>query len=77
MKKLYAAGLLFAMGGAHAATQTVDCGRLLDVKSGTWRERVSIVVENGSVKSIWRGRPAISTCRRIPACPASSTCTCT
>ena len=52
MKKLYAAGLLFAMGGAHAATQTVDCGRLLDVKSGTWREKVSIVVENGSVKSV-------------------------
>jgi imidazolonepropionase-like amidohydrolase len=58
MKQLYAAGLLFAMGGANAATQTVDCGRLLDVKSGTWRERVSIVVENGSVKSIGPMAPA-------------------
>ncbi|MFC0254088.1 metal-dependent hydrolase family protein [Massilia consociata] len=56
MNKLYAAGLLLAttgaMSGAHAATQTVDCGRLLDVKSGTWRERVSIVVENGAIKSV-------------------------
>ncbi len=53
MKKLYGAGLLLALGGAsQAATQTVDCGRLLDVKSGEWRERVSIVVENGSIKSV-------------------------
>jgi imidazolonepropionase-like amidohydrolase len=56
MKKLYAAGLLLALGGtlngACAAPQTVDCGRLLDVKSGSWREHVSIVVEDGSVKSI-------------------------
>ncbi|MGH8856266.1 MAG: amidohydrolase family protein [Telluria sp.] len=52
MKQLYAAGLLLAMSGAHAATQTVDCGRLLDVKSGSWRERVSIVVENGVIKSV-------------------------
>jgi imidazolonepropionase-like amidohydrolase len=43
---------LLAAGSAQAATQTVDCGRLLDVKSGAWRERVSIVVENGSVRSI-------------------------
>jgi imidazolonepropionase-like amidohydrolase len=52
MKKLYAAGLMLAFGGAHAATQTVDCGRLLDVKSGAWRERVSILIENGTVKSV-------------------------
>jgi imidazolonepropionase-like amidohydrolase len=52
MKQLYLAGLLLAAGGAQAATQTVDCGRLLDVKSGAWRERVSIVVENGSIRSI-------------------------
>src|SRR4051794_28298131 len=47
-------GLLFALaaGSASAATQTVDCGRLLDVKAGVWREKVSIVVENGSVKSV-------------------------
>ena len=53
MNKLYGTGLLLALSGAaHAATQTVDCGRLLDVKSGAWRERVSIVVENGSIKSV-------------------------
>lgn len=53
MKQVYMAGLLLgAIGGVHAATQTVDCGRLLDVKSGTWRERVSIVVENGVIKSV-------------------------
>ena len=52
MKQLYAFGMLVAMSGAHAATQTVDCGRLLDVKSGTWRERVSIVVDNGVIKSV-------------------------
>ncbi|MFL6676387.1 MAG: amidohydrolase family protein [Massilia sp.] len=52
MRKLYAAALLLAVNGAHAATQTVDCARLLDVKSGSWRERVSIVVEDGTVKSI-------------------------
>ncbi|QOY94308.1 amidohydrolase family protein [Massilia sp. UMI-21] len=53
MKKLStAAGLLLVATGASAATQTIDCGRLLDVKSGSWRERVSIVVENGVVKSV-------------------------
>lgn len=53
MKHLTIAGVLLgAMGGAHGATQTIDCGRLLDVKSGSWRERVSIVVENGVVKSV-------------------------
>ncbi|MEH6437175.1 metal-dependent hydrolase family protein [Massilia sp. DD77] len=52
MKQLYAAGLLLVATGASAATQTVNCGRLLDVKSGTWREKVGIVVENGSVKSV-------------------------
>jgi len=52
MKQLVAAGLLLSLNGAQAATQTVDCGRLLDVKSGAWRERVSIVIEDGTVKSI-------------------------
>lgn len=52
MKQLVAAGLLLSLNGAHAATQTVDCGRLLDVKSGAWRERVSIVIEDGTVKSV-------------------------
>jgi imidazolonepropionase-like amidohydrolase len=52
MKQLYAAGLILVLNGAHGATQTVDCGRLLDVKSGSWRERVSIVIEDGVIKSI-------------------------
>ncbi|MDQ1922770.1 metal-dependent hydrolase family protein [Massilia pseudoviolaceinigra] len=52
MHKLSAIGILLACGGAQAATQTVDCGRLLDVKSGAWRDKVSIVIENGSIKSV-------------------------
>jgi imidazolonepropionase-like amidohydrolase len=52
MKKRYLTTLALACTLAHAAPQTVDCGRLLDVKSGAWRERVSIVIDNGSVKSI-------------------------
>ncbi|MGF6275165.1 imidazolonepropionase-like amidohydrolase [Massilia sp. UYP11] len=52
MKQMVAAGMLLALNGAHAATQTVDCGRLLDVQKGAWRERVSIVIENGSIVSV-------------------------
>ncbi|MES2901707.1 MAG: amidohydrolase family protein [Pseudomonadota bacterium] len=52
MQKMSALVLMLAAGGAQAATQTVNCGRLLDVKAGTWREKVSIVVENGKIKSI-------------------------
>ena len=72
MKTMMAAGILLALNSAHAATQTVNCGRLLDVQQGTWRERVSIVIENGSIVSVgpMTGAPAISTCRATPACPA-------
>ncbi|MDQ1817850.1 amidohydrolase family protein [Massilia sp. CCM 9210] len=52
MHKLSAIGILLACGSAQAATQTVDCGRLLDVKSGAWRDKVSIVIEDGSIKSV-------------------------
>jgi len=52
MKKLGAASLMLAIGTANAATQTVNCGRLLDVKRGTWREKVTVFIENGNVKSI-------------------------
>jgi len=58
MHKLSVLGLLLAAGSTQAATQTVDCGRLLDVKAGTWREKVSIVIENGSIKSIGPLAPA-------------------
>jgi len=52
MRKLVAAGLMLAMGAASAAPRTVDCGRLLDVKAGVWREKVTVFIENGAVKSI-------------------------
>jgi len=50
MRKLGTAGLLLAMGTANA--MTVDCGRLLDVKAGVWREKVTVHIENGTVKSV-------------------------
>jgi imidazolonepropionase-like amidohydrolase len=52
MQKLSSLALLLAAGAVHAAPQTVDCGRLLDVKAGVWRERVSVTIDNGVVKSI-------------------------
>ncbi len=52
MYKLSALGLLAVLGTAQAAPQTVDCGRLLDVKAGQWRDKVSIVVDGGVIKSI-------------------------
>ena len=45
-------GALLAAGVASAAPVTLDCGRLLDVKAGVWRERVSITVDNGKIASI-------------------------
>lgn len=52
MQKLSALCLLVAASSAQAAPHTIDCGRLLDVKAGTWREKVSIVVDNGKVVSV-------------------------
>lgn len=52
MHKLSALALFIGMANASATVTTVDCGRLLDVKAGKWRERVSIQVENGVIKSI-------------------------
>jgi imidazolonepropionase-like amidohydrolase len=52
MHKFSALFLLFAAGSGQAAIQTVDCGRLLDVKAGLWRDKVSIVIEDGKVKSV-------------------------
>ena len=52
MQKMSALLFLFAASSAQAATQTVDCGRLLDVKAGVWRDKVSIVIEDGKVKSV-------------------------
>ena len=52
MHKLSALCLLVAASSAQAATQTIDCARMLDVKAGVWREKVSIVVADGKVVSI-------------------------
>ena len=52
MQKYPLLGLLMMAGAVHAAPVTVDCGRLLDVKAGVWRERVSITVDKGVVMSI-------------------------
>jgi imidazolonepropionase-like amidohydrolase len=52
MKRLGAASLLLAIGTAGAATQSVNCGRLLDVKAGVWREKLTIFIEDGKIKSI-------------------------
>lgn len=52
MQKLSALCFLVAASSAHAATQTIDCGRMLDVKAGVWRDRVSIVIDDGKVVSI-------------------------
>ena len=61
MKYLFPLSLLcvasssFAYSTSVPQTETqkiINCGQLLDIKAGTWREKVSITVENGSVKSI-------------------------
>ncbi len=45
---------LFLLGLATtpALATTVDCGRLLDVKSGKWHEHASVVVDGGRITSI-------------------------
>ncbi|PWF44999.1 amidohydrolase family protein [Massilia glaciei] len=52
MKKIPALGLMLVLQSAAAGAVTVDCGRLLDVKTGAWRERVTVVVENNIIKSV-------------------------
>jgi imidazolonepropionase-like amidohydrolase len=52
MQKLSALLFLAAASSAQGASLTIDCGRMLDVKAGTWREKVSIVVEDGKVVSV-------------------------
>ena len=58
MNKFPLVGLMMMAGAAQAAPQVVDCGRLLDVKAGAWRERVSITVDNGVVMAIGPMAPA-------------------
>jgi len=52
MQKLTALCILLAAGTTQAAVQTVDCGRMLDVKAGVWRERVSITIDGGKVTAV-------------------------
>jgi imidazolonepropionase-like amidohydrolase len=52
MKTITALGLLLVLQSAAASEVTLDCGRLLDVKAGVWRERVTVVVENKLIKSV-------------------------
>jgi imidazolonepropionase-like amidohydrolase len=53
MRYRIAAVLSLAILWAPAAfALTVDCGRLLDVKSGQWRERVAIDVDNGKITAV-------------------------
>jgi len=55
MLKLPAIALFFIVNMSslsHANAITIDCGRLLDVKAGVWRDHVSISIENGLIKSI-------------------------
>jgi imidazolonepropionase-like amidohydrolase len=52
MQKLCALCFLIAAGSTQAAPQTVDCGRMLDVRAGVWRDKVSIVIDDGKVVSV-------------------------
>jgi imidazolonepropionase-like amidohydrolase len=52
MLKLTALCFLVVANSAPAATRIVDCGRMLDVKAGAWRDNVSIVIDDGKVVSI-------------------------
>lgn len=42
-----------------AATTTVNCGKMLDVKSGVWRDKVSITIEDKKIVAIaaWKNTP--------------------
>jgi imidazolonepropionase-like amidohydrolase len=55
MRRCFVSGLAllggFALAGPASAL-TVDCGQLLDVKTGQWRERVSIEVQDGKVAAV-------------------------
>lgn len=43
---------IIATTSASAQTTVIDCGKLLDVKAGVWRDNVSITIENKLIKSI-------------------------
>jgi imidazolonepropionase-like amidohydrolase len=53
-----ALGALLLLASAPAAALTVECGRLLDVKSGRWMERATIAVDGGRFKAVGTAAPA-------------------
>jgi len=58
MRHVSAAPLLLSLLFANTAhALTVDCGRLLDVKSGKWRDQVSVVVDQGKIVSVDAQQP--------------------
>ncbi len=58
MRYAYAAPLALSLLFANSAQAlTVDCGHLLDVKSGRWRDNVSVVIDQGKVVSIDAQQP--------------------
>ena len=58
MKKITSLTLGIICGAASisapalAATTVIDCGKLLDVKTGVWRDNVSITIQNDTIVSI-------------------------
>jgi len=54
MRTLHAAPLALSLLLAHTAqaATTIDCGRLLDVKAGKWRDNVSVTVDQGKVVAV-------------------------
>jgi imidazolonepropionase-like amidohydrolase len=46
------------LGPAPALATTIDCGRLLDVRTGRWLEQASVVVEAGRFKAVGAKAPA-------------------
>ncbi|MBR7801229.1 metal-dependent hydrolase family protein [Undibacterium fentianense] len=56
MKKIPSVVLSIVCGAiaapSFAATTVLECGKLLDVKSGTWRDKVSITIDNKTITSI-------------------------
>jgi len=52
MRLIAVAAALLCTPAAFAAPVIVDCGRLLDVKAGVWRERTSVTIDNGVITAV-------------------------
>jgi len=60
MKKWLAVLLSMAPLAAWAAPQTLDCGRVLDVKTGRWLENARITIDDGKIIAVGAIPPAAS-----------------